>query len=110
MIAAVAALGISSIRRSISPLVSHLSMQKQAMQHRLHQSPTMGQSSWFRPILVREEILKIVEEMDTQEVDNMNIRATEDLIEDLMAPLERQVLEAPAVVKTSGNTSLQHGL
>ena len=47
---------------------------------------------------------------DTQEVDNMNIRATEDLIEDLMAPLEREVLEAPAVVKTSGNTSLQHGL
>ena len=64
--------------------------------------------SW--PILVRKEILKIVEEMDTQEVDNMNIRATEDLMEVLMAPLEREVLEAPALVKTSGSTTLQHGL
>ena len=49
-------------------------------------------------------------ETDTPEADNMRIRAMVDLMEDLTAPMEREVSEAPALVKTSGSTSLQHGL
>ena len=65
----------------------------------------MDQSSLFRPILVKKQ-------MDTREAGNMNFRYAniEDMMEDLMAPMGREVAEAPELVKTSVSTSLKHGL
>ena len=75
-----AAPGISSTRRkrSIPSAELHLSMQELEVPKRLHQLPTMDQSSWFRPILVREVKVTMTVEMGTREADNLRIRAMED--------------------------------
>ena len=110
--ARVAALDISSTRRKrlIPPAELHLSRQKLEVPQRLHQSHTMDQSFWFMPILVREDMRPILVQMGTREADNLKIRAIVNIMEALTVLGEREVVEAPALVKTSGSTSLQHGV
>ena len=59
-------------KRLTPPAKSHLSLQKLEEPQKLHQSPTMDQSSWFRPILVREVTVTMTVETGTREADNMH--------------------------------------
>ena len=54
--------------------------------------------------------MTILVQMGIREADIMKIRAMDNIMEALTALMEREVLEAPELVRTSGSTSLQHGL